>query len=114
MVNTHNGWGDIGGTQPNGTLPPPPPTLAQAIASILESRDKDTELLRQLVVAMGLGTPKDRLQPPMQSSWQLNRQPSPKQENRLRPIIGFVSLSPSSGSSAAPNIRRHSLQRINF
>jgi hypothetical protein len=28
---------------------PPPPSLAQAIASILESRDEQTELLRQLI-----------------------------------------------------------------
>jgi hypothetical protein len=30
-------------------VPPPPPTLAQAIAAILESRDEQTELLCQLV-----------------------------------------------------------------
>jgi hypothetical protein len=33
----------------NGPNPPPPPTLAQAITSILESRDEQTDLLRQLV-----------------------------------------------------------------
>jgi hypothetical protein len=38
MVNTRNGRGDAGAAQPNG--PPPPPTLAQAIASILESTDE--------------------------------------------------------------------------
>jgi hypothetical protein len=32
-------------TQGNGNLPPPP-SLAQVIASILESRDEQTELLR--------------------------------------------------------------------
>jgi hypothetical protein len=34
--------------QGNGN-PPPPPSLPQAIASILESRDEQIELLRQLV-----------------------------------------------------------------
>jgi hypothetical protein len=29
--------------------PPPPPSLAQAITSILESRDEQTELLQQLM-----------------------------------------------------------------
>jgi hypothetical protein len=48
MVNTHNGRGDARAAQPNGN-PPPPPTLAQAIASILESRDEQTELLHQLM-----------------------------------------------------------------
>jgi hypothetical protein len=48
MVNTHNGRGDPEPDLPNGN-PPPPPTLAQAIASIIESRDEQTELLRQLV-----------------------------------------------------------------
>jgi hypothetical protein len=44
MVNTHNG---AGAAQPNG--PPPSPSLAQAIAAILELRDEQTELLRQLM-----------------------------------------------------------------
>jgi hypothetical protein len=44
MVNTRNGRGDLELDLPNGN-PPPPPTLAQAIASILESQDKQTELL---------------------------------------------------------------------
>jgi hypothetical protein len=48
MVNTHNGRGDPEPAHPNGN-PPPLPTLAQAIASILESRDEQTELLWQLV-----------------------------------------------------------------
>jgi hypothetical protein len=47
MVNSCNGWGDAGAAQPNA--PPPPPTLAQAIVSILESRDEQTKLLCQLV-----------------------------------------------------------------
>jgi hypothetical protein len=48
MVNTHNGKGDPKPAHPNGN-PPTLSTLAQAIASILESRDEQTELLWQLV-----------------------------------------------------------------
>jgi hypothetical protein len=48
MVNTHNGWGDLEPANLNRN-PPPPPTLAQAIASILESRDEQTEPPWQLV-----------------------------------------------------------------
>jgi hypothetical protein len=73
----------------------------RAITSILELTDEQTEL------------PKDRLRPPMQISWQPARQPSPKQENHLRPIISFIPLSPSLGSFAAPNIRRLSLKHNN-
>jgi hypothetical protein len=49
MVNTHNGWADVEASQANGPNPPPPPILAQAIASILESHNEQTELLQQLV-----------------------------------------------------------------
>jgi hypothetical protein len=45
MVNTRNGRGDPEPAHPNGNTPPPL-TLAQAIASILESRDEQTKLLR--------------------------------------------------------------------
>jgi hypothetical protein len=48
MVNTHNERGDPQLAHPNRNWSPPP-TLAPAIASILESRDEQTELLRQLV-----------------------------------------------------------------
>jgi hypothetical protein len=48
MVNTRNRRGDLEPAHPNGNLPPSP-TLAQAIASILESHDEQTELLQQLV-----------------------------------------------------------------
>jgi hypothetical protein len=48
MVNTCNGRGEAETSQVNGN-PPPPQTLAQAITSILESHDGQTELLRQLV-----------------------------------------------------------------
>jgi hypothetical protein len=48
MVNTRNGRAGAESSQGNGNLPPPP-SLAQAITSILESHDKQTELLWQLV-----------------------------------------------------------------
>jgi hypothetical protein len=48
MVNTHNVRNGAENSQGNGN-PPPPPSLAQAIASILESRDEQTELLWQLI-----------------------------------------------------------------
>jgi hypothetical protein len=48
MVNTHNGRGDPEPAQANGN-PPPPSTLVQAIASMLESWDEQTEWLWQLV-----------------------------------------------------------------
>jgi hypothetical protein len=54
MVNTRNGRARAESSQENGN-PPPPPSLAQAIASILESRDEQTELLRQLVANFARG-----------------------------------------------------------
>jgi hypothetical protein len=54
MVNTHNGWAGPENAQENGNLTPPP-SLAQAIASILESCDEQTELLRQLMANSGRG-----------------------------------------------------------
>jgi hypothetical protein len=48
MVNTRNVQSRAENSQGNRN-PPPPPSLAQAIASILESRNEQTELLRQLV-----------------------------------------------------------------
>jgi hypothetical protein len=45
MVNTRNGQTGVESAQGNRNLPPPL-ILAQAIASILESRDEQTELLR--------------------------------------------------------------------
>jgi hypothetical protein len=48
MVNTRNVRNAIENSQGNGNLPPPS-SLAQAIASILKSRDEQTELLQQLV-----------------------------------------------------------------
>jgi hypothetical protein len=48
MVNTHNVRNTVENSQGNGNLPPPS-SLAQTIASILESRDEQTDLLQQLV-----------------------------------------------------------------
>jgi hypothetical protein len=48
MVNSHNGQAGAENSQGNGN-PPPPPSLAQAITSMFESCDEQTELLRQLV-----------------------------------------------------------------
>jgi hypothetical protein len=45
MVNTRNVRNGAKNSQRNGN-PPPPPSLAQAIASILESHDEQTELLQ--------------------------------------------------------------------
>jgi hypothetical protein len=50
MVNTRNVWVGAENSQGNRN-PPPPPSLAQAIASILESRDEQAELLRQLIAS---------------------------------------------------------------
>jgi hypothetical protein len=54
MVNTRNRRGDPEPAHPNRNLPPPP-TVAQAIAAILESHDEQTELLRQLVANLARG-----------------------------------------------------------
>jgi hypothetical protein len=54
MVNTHNGRAGAKNSQVNGNLPSPP-SLAQAIASILESQDEQTELLCQLVANSSRG-----------------------------------------------------------
>jgi hypothetical protein len=48
MVNTHNVRNGAENSQGNEN-PPPPPSLAQVITSILESHDEQTELLRQLI-----------------------------------------------------------------
>jgi hypothetical protein len=48
MVNTHNVRAGPENAQGNGN-PPPPPSLAQTIASIPESHDEETKLLQHLV-----------------------------------------------------------------
>jgi hypothetical protein len=55
MVNNCNGRDEAEASQANGPNLPPPPTLAQAITSILESHDEQTELLRQLVTNSACG-----------------------------------------------------------
>jgi hypothetical protein len=54
MVNIPNGRVGVENAQWNGNLPPPP-SLAQTIASILEYRDEQTELLHQLVANSARG-----------------------------------------------------------
>jgi hypothetical protein len=54
MVNTRNVQTGAENSQGNGNLPPSP-SLAQAIVSILESRDEQTELLRQLIANSARG-----------------------------------------------------------
>jgi hypothetical protein len=54
MVKTHNGQFGAEDAQGNGN-PPPVPSLAQAVASILESRDEQTELLWQMVANSARG-----------------------------------------------------------
>jgi hypothetical protein len=54
MVNSHNGRAGADNAQGNRNLPPPP-SLAQAIASILDSRDVQTELLHQLMANSASG-----------------------------------------------------------
>jgi hypothetical protein len=54
MVNTRNGRAGPKNTHGNG-IPPPPSSLTQAIASIFESRNEQTELLRQLVANFARG-----------------------------------------------------------
>jgi hypothetical protein len=55
MVNIHNGRVDAKDSQANGPNPPPSPTLAQAIASILESHNEQTELLWQFMANSAFG-----------------------------------------------------------
>jgi hypothetical protein len=54
IVNTHNGRAGAESTQGNGN-PPPLSSLDKAIATILESRDEQTKLLRQLVANSARG-----------------------------------------------------------
>jgi hypothetical protein len=54
MVNTHNERAEAKNSQAHRN-PPPLLILAQAIASILESRDKQTELLQQLLANSARG-----------------------------------------------------------
>jgi hypothetical protein len=54
MVNTRNVRNGAENSQGNGN-PPPPLSLAQAITSIFESRDEQTELLRQLIASSTRG-----------------------------------------------------------
>jgi hypothetical protein len=54
MANTRNGQARVESTQGNGNMPPSP-SLAQAIVLILESQNKQAELLPQLVANSARG-----------------------------------------------------------
>jgi hypothetical protein len=54
-MNTRNRRAEAKASQVNGPNPPPPPTLAQAIASILESHNEQTELLWQFMANSARG-----------------------------------------------------------
>jgi hypothetical protein len=54
MVNTLNGRAGAENSQGNRN-PPPPPSLAQAITSIMESHDEQNELLQQLIANSACG-----------------------------------------------------------
>jgi hypothetical protein len=54
MVNTHNVQAGAENSQGNEN-PPPPPSLAESITSILESHDEQTKLLWQLVANSARG-----------------------------------------------------------
>jgi hypothetical protein len=90
MVNTHNERGDPETDHPNGN-PPPPPTLAHAITSILEFCDELTELLRQLVAIStrgGHGT-RNAPAPALTTCSNFTVTHSPRQESLSRPITRF-------------------------
>jgi hypothetical protein len=109
-VNTCNGWAEAENSQANGN-PPPPPTLAQAIASILESRDEQMELLWQLVANSAHGGNRARNAPaPALTTYSdfvtTHPRSSSRQESLLRPTIGFMQLSPSLVSYTVRRCRR--------
>jgi hypothetical protein len=93
MVNTRNGWARAKSFQGNGNLPPPP-SFAQAIASILEFCDEQARLLGSswpipLMVAMGQEMLPLQLLPPIATSRPLTHCSSPRQESLSRLITGF-------------------------
>jgi hypothetical protein len=55
IMNTRNRRAEAEASQVNVPNPPSPPTLAQAIASILKSHDEQTELLRQFMANSARG-----------------------------------------------------------
>jgi hypothetical protein len=105
MVSTHDEWADAETAQPDGHSSPPP-TLAQVIASIRESRDEQTELLRLLVINSNrdgtvIGNARDQAR--ISYVKFLATQPSLKQ-----------ALSPSLSSSAVQRVRRRCLQPSSY
>jgi hypothetical protein len=55
MVHTHNGQAEAEASQANEPNPPPPSTLAQAITSIIENRNEQTEFLWPLLANSARG-----------------------------------------------------------
>jgi hypothetical protein len=119
MVNTRNGRANAEASQANGPNPPPSLTLAQAIASILKSRDEQTELLHQLVNNSprgGNGARNAQGQAPTTYGefWPLIHQPLLKTLSRCRLNIGCAPSSTSLGSSTARSIRRPTSSRNSY
>jgi hypothetical protein len=95
----------------------PPPTLAQVIASIHESRDEQTELLCLLVTNFNReGTAAANARDQTRSSYVefLAIQPSLRHVSRWRPTIGFAPSSPSLSSSTVQRFKRCCLQPISY
>jgi hypothetical protein len=91
MVNTHNVRNGVENSQGNGN-PPPPPSLAQAIASILESHDEQTELLQQLITNSTRGGNGSRNAPAPTTYNDFTAMHPPlftRQESLLRSTTGF-------------------------
>jgi hypothetical protein len=89
MVNTHNERAGPENAQGNRNLPPPS-SLAQAIASILESHDEQTELLRQLLTNSAHGGNRARNAPaPAPTTYRSTHCSSLRQESLSRLITSF-------------------------
>jgi hypothetical protein len=114
MVNTHNGQAGAEIAQGNGSLPPPP-SLAQAITSILESRDEQTELLCQLMANCAHGGNGARNAPaPAPTTYgdfAATHPPLFTEAGEPLEADHWIRWSPSSGSYASPKCRRPSSSR---
>jgi hypothetical protein len=89
MVNTRNERAGSENAHGNRN-PPPPPSLAQAIASILESRDEQTELLWQLMTNSARGGNGARNAPALApTTYRSTHRSSLRKESLSRLITGF-------------------------
>jgi hypothetical protein len=100
MVSAHDGSADAETAQSGGHSSPPP-TLAQVIASIRESRDEQTELLHFLMINSNrndtvVGNTRDQAR---NSYVEFLATQLPTFTEASEPTIGSASLSPSSTSS---------------